>query len=397
MRMPSADERVSTQEMMRRHEAVRKAMEKSSYDALLISGQGMMTGRGHLRYMTNWSQPQFEEYFLFPLRRESIYFSRYVNRANVQRKLLNLNVQAPGFGLGWKWGDDEKGTFSVRVSPSAVASKIKELGLKSIGLCGPETMSGDFYVGLMEALKQAGIRFASASDLLYGIRVIKSEEEKKWLRASAEGAVFGFEVFKKSVAVGKREYEVLADVEHAQLTFGCEYTFFTLASGHEPLQKYRDLAYRAYEPGDLIFYNSEPVGPGGYHSQFARTLVIGEPDQEILDAYAAVVEAEEAAEKTLVPGKRACDVFNAIKAIGDKNGYKLAQHPGHGQGYDMVEPPVISEHDRTELKAGMVIIIHPRFQTSSGRKVWISDSYIINDSGLERTTICSKELTVIQP
>jgi len=397
MRMPSVEERVSVQEMKRRHDAVREAMKKAGYDALLVSGQGMMTGRGHLRYMTNWSQPQFEEYFLFPLKGESVYFSRYVNRANVQRKLLGLNTVAPGFGLGWNAGDDEKGKFSVTIPASAVVAKIKELGFKSIGLCGPENMSGDFYLGLIESLKQAGIRFATASDLLLAIRAIKSEEEKKWVRASAEGAVFGFEVFKKSVAVGKREYEVLADVEHAQLTFGCEYTFFTLASGHEPLQKYRDLAYRAYEPGDLIFYNSEPVGPGGYHSQFARTLIIGDPDKEILDTYAAVVEAEEAGEKMLVPGKRACDVFNAIKEVADRKGYKIAQHPGHGQGYDMVEPPVISEHVTAELKADMVIILHPRFQTPSGRKLWISDTYIINKSGLERASVCSKELTVIQP
>ena len=396
MRLPSVEERISTQEMRRRHEAIRQAMAKQGYDALLVSGQGMFTGRGHLRYVTNWSQPQFEEYFLFPLQGEGIYFSRYVNRANVQKKLLKLNVMAPGYGLGWNAGDEDNAKFSVTIPPNAVVGKIKELNLKSIGLCGPENMSGDFYVGLIESLGKAGIKFATASALLLGVRMIKSEEEQKWLRASCEAAVFGFEVFKKFVEVGKKEYEVLAEVEHAQLLMGCEYTFFTLASGYEPLQKYRDLAYRAFEPGDLIFFNSEPVGPGGYHCQFARTLIIGQPDQEILDAYAAVVEAEEAGVKMLVPGNRACDVFNAIKEVGDRRGYKIAQHPGHGQGYDMVEPPIISEYDMTELKTGMMIIIHPRFQTPSGRKVWISDSHIIHESGPETATVCSKELTIIQ-
>ena len=297
---------------------------------------------------------------------------------------------APGNGLGWNAGDEDNAKFSVTIPPNAVEGKSKEFGL-----CGPENMSGDFYVGLIESLGKAGIKFATASALLLGVRMIKSEEEQKWLRASCEAAVFGFEVFKKFVEVGKKEYEVLAEVEHAQLLMGCEYTFFTLASGYEPLQKYRDLAYRAFESGNLIFFNSEPVGPGGYHCQLARTLIIGQPDQEILDAYAAVVEAEEAGVKMLVPGNRACDVFNAIKEVVDRRGYNIAQHPGHGQGYDMVEPPIISEYDMTELKAGMMII-HPRFLTPSGRKVWISDSHIIHESGPETATVCSKELTIIQ-
>ena len=156
-------------------------MAKQGYDALLVSGQGMFTGRGHLRYVTNWSQPQFEEYFLFPLQGEGIYFSRYVNRANVQKKLLKLNVMAPGYGLGWNAGDEDNAKFSVTIPPNAVVGKIKELNLKSIGLCGPENMSGDFYVGLIESLGKAGIKFATASALLLGVRMIKSEEEQNVL------------------------------------------------------------------------------------------------------------------------------------------------------------------------------------------------------------------------
>jgi Xaa-Pro aminopeptidase len=397
MRLPSIEERISPQELNRRYEAVRAAMAKKPYDALLVSGQSMLDKRGHLRYLTNWCQPNYEEYFLFPLKGEGIYFSRYVNRANVQKKLLHLNVQAPGYGLGWNAGDEAAGKFSVTIPPVAVVGKIKELGFKSIGLCGPETMSGEFYVGLIEGLNKADIKFETASRLLSEIRMIKSEEERKWIRASAAAAVFGFEVFKNIVAVGKQEHEVFLEVDHAQQLAGCEQTFYTLASGYEPLQKYRDLAYRIYEPGDLIFYNSEPAGPGGYFSQFARTLIIGEPDKEVMDAYEAVVAAEEAGEKMLKPGNRACDVFNAIKQCADQKGYKIAQHPGHGQGYDMVEPPIISEYDLTELKPGMDIILHPRFQTPSGRKLWIGDGYIVTESGFERTTICSKDLTIISP
>jgi Xaa-Pro aminopeptidase len=399
MLLPSVEERISPQEMKRRHDAVKATMSEKGYDAILVSGQGDWSSKGNLRYLTNWNQVQYEEYFLLPLKGESIYFSRYVNRANVQKKLHKLNAVFPVFGAGLKEGQKatRSGSLTSKIPPSFVSSAIKDAGIKSLGLCGPENMSGDFYVELMEQLNEAGIKFETASEILYQTRMIKSEEEQKWIRKTAERTCIAFHAFTGLVGVGKQEHAIYAEIDALQQKMGCEASFFTLASGHEPLQKYRDLAFRVYEPNDLIFFNTEAIGPGGYFTQLSRTLIIGKPDDEVKKCYDAVIEAENAAEKMLVPGKRSCDAFNAIKEVGDKYGYKLSQHPGHGQGLDMFEPPIISAYETQEFKAGMFIILHPRFQTESGRKLWIGDAYLIHESGPERLTTVTKELTEIDP
>jgi Xaa-Pro aminopeptidase len=44
------------------------------------------------------------------------------------------------------------------------------------------------------------------------------------------------------------------------------------------------MAYETYAAGDLVFFNTEAAGPGGYFTQLARTLTFGEPTDEIKKA-----------------------------------------------------------------------------------------------------------------
>jgi len=389
---PTLTQRLSKEELERRKKLVRKAMAEEGYDALLVSGMGSLHSRGSLRYLTNWSEPMYEEYLLFMAKGEDKYFSRYANRKNVQVKMLGLNSLYAGF----KYGEGEKEFgASAKIRPSFVGAHIKESGVKKLGICGPDAMSADFYAGLVEELKKANIEFSNAAHIIKNARAVKTEEELKWIRKCANISCFSFDVFKNIVSPGKREYEIFALVDYIQRMAGCEDVFFTMALGEEPLQKYRPLAYDAYKDGDLIFFNSEPAGPGGYFTQFARMLSIGEPDAEIKESYAAAVKAQEAGEKMLKPGVKASEVYAAITKVADEGGYKQAQHYGHGMGLDMFEPPVISEIDHMVIEAGMEITLHPRFETPSGRKVWIGDTYIVHKDRLERITNYSKELTIL--
>ncbi len=396
MLLPTVDERMSREELARRHRMVRSEMGRVGLDALLISGTGMMTQRGHLRYMTNWCQPLFEEYFYFPLEGEPLYFSRYVNRANVQSKALGLKTVYPEFGIGLKESSKEDhGKTTATIPGKMVASFIRKQSIKRLGLCGPEAMSASFYVEFIENLKDHPIQIEVASEMLSRQRMIKSQEEQVWLQRAGEVADVGFDVYRGVAAVGRREFEVFSEVEHVQRLAGAECTFYTMAAGHEPFQKYHDMAYETYAAGDLAFFNTEAAGPGGYFTQLARTLTFGEPSEEIKRAYDHLLEAFDAGIDALKPGNKTCDVYNAIVGVAGKLGYKLSQHPGHSQGLDIFEPPIISAHDVTVLEPGMMIVLHPRLRTPSGRQVWIGESFLINNNGCQRLHKSSRELVVL--
>jgi Xaa-Pro aminopeptidase len=371
-------------------------MNEQGLDALLISGTGMMTQRGHLRYMTNWCQPLFEEYFYFPLDGDALYFSRYVNRANVQSKALGLKTVYPEFGIGLKESSQkDHGKTTATIPGGMVAAFIRKQSIRRLGLCGPEAMSANFYIEFMENLKDHPIQIEIASEMLSRERMIKSPEEQLWLQRAGVVADVGFDVFRGVAAVGRREFEIFSEVEHAQRLAGAECTFYTMAAGHEPFQKYHDMAYETYAPGDLVFFNTEAAGPGGYFTQLARTLSFGEPSDEIKKAYSHLLEAFDAGIHSLRPGRKCCDVYNAIVDVSAARGYKLSQHPGHSQGLDIFEPPIISAHDTTELQSGMMIVLHPRFRTPSGRQVWIGESFIVRDGGSERLHKSSRDLVVL--
>lgn len=396
MLLPTADQRLSRGELTQRHETARLEMSRRGLDALLISGTGMMTQRGHLRYMTNWCQPLFEEYFYFPVQGDPLYFSRYVNRANVQSKILGLKTIHPEFGIGLKESSEkDQGKATATIPGSMVASFIRKQSIKRLGLCGPEAMSASFYIEFMENLKDHPIQVEIASDLLSQQRMIKSAEEQVWLRRAGVVADVGFDVFRGVAAVGRREFEIFSEVEHAQRLAGAECTFYTMAAGHEPFQKYHDMAYETYAAGDLVFFNTEAAGPGGYFTQLARTLTFGEPTDEIKKAYNDLLEVFDAGIDKLRPGNKTSDVYHAIVDTAAHRGYKLSQHPGHSQGLDIFEPPLISAHDMTVLQSGMMIVLHPRLRTASGRQVWIGESFLITDKDCERLHKSSRDLVVL--
>jgi Xaa-Pro dipeptidase len=276
-----------------------------------------------------------------------------------------------------------------------VASFIRKQGIKRLGLCGPEAMSANFYIEFIENLKDHPIQIEIASEILSRHRMIKSAEEQIWLERAGIVADVGFDVFRAVAAVGRREFEIFSEVEHAQRLAGAECTFYTMAAGHEPFQKYHDMAYETYAAGDLVFFNTEAAGPGGYFTQLARTLSFGEPSEEVKKAYGHLLEAFDAGIDMLRPGRKTCDVYNAIVDVATEGGYKLSQHPGHSQGLDIFEPPIISAHDSTVLQPGMMIVLHPRFRTPSGRQVWIGESFMVTDGACQRLHKSSRELFVL--
>ena len=52
----------------------------------------------------------------------------------------------------------------------------------------------------------------------------------------------------------------------------------------------------------------------------------------------------------------------------------------HGQGYDLVERPLIRHDEPMTIQKNMNIVCHPGYMTPNIHS-WICDNYIIDDSG----------------
>jgi len=137
--------------------------------------------------------------------------------------------------------------------------------------------------------------------------------------------------------------------------------------------------------GDVLMLDTGVIRQG-YHSDFDRNVSVGPPTAPIAAAYARLMEAMQAGEAALRPGKTAADVFDAMDRIctGGAGG-QSAGRLGHGLGLHLTEGLSFIAGDHTVLEPGMVITLEPGVSVSGGAGLMVhEDDYVITDTGWER-------------
>jgi Xaa-Pro dipeptidase len=371
----SPQERISKTEMQRRYELVRSGMKARNLEVLLVSGFRFVAATGYLRYLSNWAEPFAGEVLLFPGEGDPVFLARTGERALVIQHHLGLTAMA---------GSTARHT----------AEALKKMGCTRIGLCGLNTMTAEFYVQLTQNL--AGVQLVEASDILDDARMVKSEEELRWVRESANLTDIALHVFTSLVRPGRSEAEVFGEVDGIVRRLGAENTYFMMSADPKPLAKFIDLACDTYEPGDIVLFNAEVQGPGGYYTQLERVVCLGAPTKEVEAAYGACLEAEKRALSMLVPGNKIKEAHRAIVEAIAESGHQMGLHPGHSQGLDIFERPLIDEKEEAVLADRMVIVIHPHVLLPSGGGVWIGNTYVVTDQGPLPLQKSSRELLIIE-
>jgi Xaa-Pro aminopeptidase len=125
----------------------------------------------------------------------------------------------------------------------------------------------------------------------------------------------------------------------------------------------------------------EVNGPGGFYAELGRVFSIGDPSQELQDALGVAKEAQEITLKMLRPGADPKDIWEANNEFLQKKGYLPEQRLyAHGQGYDLVERPLIRYDEPMKIQEGMNITIHPG---ATNTTVWITvcDNYLVTERG----------------
>lgn len=374
--MLPARERLSERELQRRHEAVRGRMKERGLEVMLVSGIRFVAATGYLRYLTNWAEPFAGEVFLLPAQGSPVFLSRTGERALLVKQYLGLTA-TPGS------------------TAAHAAEALRKMGCTRVGLCGLKTMVAEFYVQLTAALPD--VQFVEASDILDEVRMVKSEEELGWVRKSANLTDIAYQVFTTLVRPGRTEAEVFGEVDAIVRRLGAENTYFMMSADPKPLAKFLDLASDTYEPGDIVLFNAEIQGPGGYYTQLERVVCVGPPTREVQAAYDVCLEAEKRALSLLVPGTRCKDVYRAIVEVIEGSGHRMGLHPGHSQGLDIFERPLIDAGEEVPLAPGMVIVIHPHVLLPSGGGVWIGNTFLVTEKTPIALQKSANDLRIIEP
>ena len=383
---------ISTTELERRWKAVRAAMTERGIDVIVMQNSNEFSG-GYVKWFTDLPSG-----------------NGTMTTVIVPKDDL-MTVVAPGpFGVDNKPppGDPvRRGIKRFLASPNFMgAAFTTALDLDNIdkamaGYSGATiglVAQGSMGHALGEHLKHGKLgnaRFVDATELVDQLMVIKSDEEIAAIRATAALQDRAMRAAFDAIKPGMRDIEVTAVAEQVTRVAGAEYGLLMGASapvGHSVMIQPRHLQNRTIRADDQFVLLVETTGPGGYFCEVGRTCVLGKATQSMKDEFAFAFEAQQLTAAMLKPSASCAEVWNTYNDFMAKNGRpKENRLYCHGQGYHLVERPLVRFDETMPIAARMNIAVHPMYH-SKDTYTWICDNFLITEQGAERLHAFPQEI-----
>jgi ectoine hydrolase len=246
-------------------------------------------------------------------------------------------------------------------------------------------------------------RFVDTTALVNWQRAVKSPTELDYMRKAARIVESMHQRIVDKIEVGMRKCDLVAEIYDAGTRgvegIGGDYPAIVplLPSGADASAPHLTWDDKPMKAGEGTFF--EIAGCyNRYHCPLSRTVFLGKPTQEFLDAEKATLEGMEAGLAAAKPGNACEDIANAFFAVLKKYGIVKDNRTGYPIGISY--PPDWGERtmslrpgDRTELKPGMTF----HFMTGLWLETMgleITESIVITETGVECLANVPRQLFV---
>ncbi|ATW03522.1 M24 family metallopeptidase [Sphingorhabdus sp. YGSMI21] len=268
-----------------------------------------------------------------------------------------------------------------------IANRLADHGVKRIGVAGMEY----FPTGWKETITAEipGVEFVDIWDDVHHLRLVKSEDEQALVREACRISDVIWDQMGDIVQVGRKRYEVLADIEHIIRSHGCEDSFnlcMSLPVGKERMDRN---PYSALPIEDDSVYLVE-VSPRflGYYGQQTGLVSTGTIPEDMRKAVEAANRARDKGLEIAQPGVDLVEMGQAIEGQLRADGYASAT-PSFGHACGMELEDLHIDGNSLILEEGMTFIFHPLLAEHPA--IMRADTYLITGSGCERLTSGSLE------
>jgi Xaa-Pro aminopeptidase len=371
---------ISDAELDRRWVAVRKAMTEQGVDALVVQSNNDWLG-GHVKWLTDHPATNG-------------YPKTVVFHVNDWMTVIDMGPRGGRRKLG---GNDEihRGVGEILTTPAftsvaytdeyhaeLVVSDINRRNYKVVGIAGGGALPHRFMTRIARDLTP--IRLTDMTEIIDWIKAIKSPEEISAIRQAAHMQDEIFARLLAKVRPGMRDSDITALAQYEGRLLGSEQGLFLGNSA--PLGVRSGFADRyqqgrALKPGEHFTILIENNGPGGLYTELARTIVFGKATQQLLDGFAAMKAAQDHTLSLIKPGASCRDIAAAHdEYMRSRNFPPELRLYCHGQGYDLVERPLVRCDETMTLAAGMNLAVHPGYETDALFAV-ICDNYLVEADG----------------
>ena len=278
----------------------------------------------------------------------------------------------------------------------------KKWGNKKIGL---EMDAHYFTAFCYEKIKQGlpNAKLIDSNRLVNWVRLIKSDAEISYMKSAGLIVEKGMKTAIESINPGIRQCDAVAEIQKTLYMgteqFGGEYTGLPIVL---PTGKGTSSSHLTAKDNKFIEGEASIIEISGvhkrYHAPLARTVLLGKPDQEKIDAMKATNEALNSGISAIKPGNTANDVAQKFWAILDKYNIKKESRTGYsiGIGYppDWGEQTLnIAKDDKTILKPNITFHMIAVMQFGDWG-VESSESIRVTETGSELFCNFSKDLHI---
>jgi Xaa-Pro aminopeptidase len=374
---------ISTKELERRWAAVRAAMTDRKIDVLLMQNNNDFMG-GYVKYFTD--VPAVTGY---PV---TVVFPKDDSMTVVVQGDFGMERRLPSEGDGLYRGVKKivgapyfaSANYTWAYDTELAERALEDCAGATIGLVGLATLPVSMLDGLRKG-RLSNAKFTDATDLVDQIKCVKSDEELSFIRRTAALQDAAIEAAFKAVRPGKREIEIAAVAEHVILDGGGEQALL-LTCSHAPgaplYWDHRHTQNRVLQAGDMFSLLVETNGPGGFYTEISRTAVLGKATQAMKDEFAFLLQARKFTLDRLKPGASCREIWDGYNGFLRQNGKPEENRLYcHGQGYDLVERPLVRKDEPMRIHKNMNFACHPTW-ISSGIFNTICDNFLVGETGV---------------
>jgi Xaa-Pro aminopeptidase len=252
-----------------------------------------------------------------------------------------------------------------------------------------------FLVQLQDAAP--GVRFRRALEVTGPLRLVKDAHEVDALRAAAHAVDGIATAMRDRPFAGRREVDVHRELVDRMLDAGHERANFAIvAAADNAASPHHDPSERVIEAGDVVLCDFGGT-MHGYCSDITRMFVVGDPAPEVRDAYAVLVEAQEAGVRAATVGTRCEDVDASARRVIAEAGYGdfFVHRTGHGIGAEAHEDPYVVAGNGLALAAGHAFSIEPGIYLPGRFGLRLEDIVVASEDGPERLNGAARDLAVV--
>jgi len=378
--MTDKDLPFSQAEFDRRLARTRTAMADAGIDLLFVTDP---SNQNWLTAYDGWSF-YVHQGVLVPMEGAPLWWGRYMDMLGGRRTCWMPDEQILGYA-------DHFVQSTERHPMQDLSARMHDLGLAS-GRIGVE-MENYYYSAKAHAVLTAELpdaHFSDATALVNWQRLIKSDEEIAFVRKAARITQKVMHTAIDRAAPGVRKNDLVADIMHAGISgteeiWGDYPAILPLTpSGLDATAAHLTWNGNPMKSGEATFFELSGCYRR-YHAPLCRTVFLGTPPPEMLEAEKAQLEGIEAGLEAARAGNRTCDIANAFIGVLERHGIHREGRCGYPIGLSY--PPDWGERtasiragDETVLEPGMVFHFMPALWMDS----WgleTTETILIGDSG----------------